>query len=77
MQDPGGYGDREGPPIAELAFVATHVAHLRSPIFLLIIHTQRAKIHEVGDGDDPEVHGVGCATAVGPWGGGNIRHWGE
>ena len=31
---------------------------------LLIMHTQRAEIHEVGEGDDPEVHGAGCAATT-------------
>ena len=31
------------------------------------MHTQRAKIHEAGEGDDPEVHGIDYMTTIDQW----------
>ena len=28
------------------------------------MHTQRAEVHEAGEGDDPEVHAVDCIATV-------------
>jgi hypothetical protein len=41
------------------------------------IRTHRGKVHEAGEGDDPEVHGVDYVATIELGGGAGVRHLGE